>query len=56
MLAAEKRSSRQSQPRGDADLSKRVSGQHTDSKPLKGGPYQDNWGLSAMRARSCSRT
>jgi chemotaxis protein MotB len=40
--------------RGDADLSKRefqVAG-HTDSKPLKGGPYQDNWGLSAMRARS----
>lgn len=40
--------------RGDPDLSKRefqVAG-HTDSKPLKGGPYQDNWGLSAMRARS----
>jgi chemotaxis protein MotB len=40
--------------RGDADLSKRefqVAG-HTDSKRLKGGPYQDNWGLSAMRARS----
>lgn len=40
--------------RGDADLSKRefqVAG-HTDSKPLKGGPFQDNWGLSAMRARS----
>lgn len=40
--------------RGDADLSKRefqVAG-HTDSKPFKGGPYQDNWGLSAMRARS----
>lgn len=40
--------------RGDADLAKRefqVAG-HTDSKPLKGGPYQDNWGLSAMRARS----
>ncbi len=40
--------------RGDPDLSKRefqVAG-HTDSKPLKGGPFQDNWGLSAMRARS----
>jgi chemotaxis protein MotB len=40
--------------RNDADLSKRqfqVAG-HTDSKPLKGGPYKDNWGLSAMRARS----
>ncbi|MEO7037089.1 MAG: OmpA family protein [Polyangiaceae bacterium] len=38
----------------DADLSKRrfqVAG-HTDSKPLAGGPYKDNWGLSAMRARS----
>jgi chemotaxis protein MotB len=40
--------------RGDADLKKRefqVAG-HTDSKPFKGGPFQDNWGLSAMRARS----
>jgi len=40
--------------RNDSDLSKRefqVAG-HTDSKPLKGGPFQDNWGLSAMRARS----
>jgi chemotaxis protein MotB len=40
--------------RGDADLSKRefqVAG-HTDNKPLKGGQFQDNWGLSAMRARS----
>jgi len=40
--------------RGDADLSRRefqVAG-HTDSKPLKGGPFQDNWGLSAMRSRS----
>jgi chemotaxis protein MotB len=40
--------------KNDADLSKRefqVAG-HTDNKPLKGGPYQDNWGLSAMRARS----
>ena len=25
---------------------------HTDSKPLKGGEFKDNWGLSAMRARS----
>jgi len=24
---------------------------HTDNKPLGGGPYKDNWGLSAMRAR-----
>ncbi len=40
--------------RTDADLSKRhfqVAG-HTDSKPLAGGPFRDNWGLSAMRARS----
>ena len=39
--------------RSDADLSKRnfqVAG-HTDSKPLAGGPFKDNWGLSAMRAR-----
>ena len=38
----------------DSDLSKRrfqVAG-HTDSKPLVGGPFKDNWGLSAMRARS----
>ena len=25
---------------------------HTDNKPLKGGEFKDNWGLSAMRARS----
>ncbi|MDI1480810.1 OmpA family protein [Polyangium sp. y55x31] len=25
---------------------------HTDNQPLNGGPYQDNWGLSLMRARS----
>src|SRR4029078_8107974 len=25
---------------------------HTDSKPLLGGAFKDNWGLSAMRARS----
>jgi chemotaxis protein MotB len=40
--------------RSDADLSKRrfqVAG-HTDSKPLAGGQFKDNWGLSAMRARS----
>jgi chemotaxis protein MotB len=40
--------------RDDADLAKRqfqVAG-HTDSKPLQGGPFKDNWGLSAMRARS----
>ncbi len=40
--------------RTDPDLSKRrfqVAG-HTDAKPLAGGPFKDNWGLSAMRARS----
>lgn len=40
--------------RTDADLAKRhfqVAG-HTDSKPLLGGVFRDNWGLSAMRARS----
>ena len=40
--------------RNDPDLSKRnfqVAG-HTDSKPLAGGAFKDNWGLSAMRARS----
>jgi chemotaxis protein MotB len=40
--------------RTDSDLSKRqfqVAG-YTDSKPLAGGPFKDNWGLSAMRARS----
>ena len=40
--------------RGDGDLSKRqfqVAG-YTDSKPLAGGQFKDNWGLSAMRARS----
>ncbi len=25
---------------------------HTDSTPMRPGPYRDNWGLSAMRARS----
>ena len=25
---------------------------HTDGKPLAGGTFKDNWGLSAMRARS----
>lgn len=40
--------------RDDPELAKRefqVAG-HTDSKPLAGGRFQDNWGLSAMRARS----
>jgi chemotaxis protein MotB len=40
--------------RNDSQLSERefqVAG-HTDSKPLHGGPFLDNWGLSAMRARS----
>ncbi len=40
--------------RADPDLSQRefqVAG-HTDNKPLSSGPYKDNWGLSAMRARS----
>ena len=39
--------------RSDGQLSKRyfqVAG-HTDSAPLKGGVFKDNWGLSAMRAR-----
>ena len=40
--------------RADSDLSKRefqVAG-HTDGKALQGGTFRDNWGLSAMRARS----
>lgn len=40
--------------RGDEQLKKRyfqVAG-HTDDRPLKGGRFGDNWGLSAMRARS----
>jgi chemotaxis protein MotB len=40
--------------RSDPELAKRefqVAG-HTDSKPLAGGSFKDNWGLSAMRARS----
>ena len=39
---------------GDPDLAARefqVAG-HTDSKPLQGGRFKDNWGLSGMRARS----
>ncbi len=39
--------------RNDAQLSKRyfqIAG-HTDNKPLQGGQFQDNWGLSLMRAR-----
>jgi len=38
----------------DAELRRRefqVAG-HTDDRPLKGGRFGDNWGLSAMRARS----
>jgi chemotaxis protein MotB len=40
--------------RSDDELRKRqfqVAG-HTDDRPLKGGRFGDNWGLSAMRARS----
>jgi len=40
--------------RNDPQLAARefqVAG-HTDSKPLRGGTFIDNWGLSAMRARS----
>jgi chemotaxis protein MotB len=40
--------------RNDPDLSKRyyqIAG-HTDNKPLLGGRFFDNWGLSVMRARS----
>jgi chemotaxis protein MotB len=40
--------------RGDQTLAERffqVAG-HTDAQPLKGGPFKDNWGLSAMRART----
>jgi len=39
--------------RKDQQLSARyfqIAG-HTDNKPLAGGPFRDNWGLSAMRAR-----
>jgi chemotaxis protein MotB len=39
--------------RNDPDLSKRqfqVAG-HTDNQPLRAGVFQDNWGLSVMRAR-----
>ena len=39
--------------RGDAGLNSRtfqVAG-HTDSAPLSGGRFKDNWGLSVMRAR-----
>ena len=39
--------------RKDQQLSERyfqIAG-HTDNKPLAGGPFRDNWGLSAMRAR-----
>jgi chemotaxis protein MotB len=40
--------------RSDPDLSERefqVTG-HTDDRQFQGGLFQDNWGLSAMRARS----
>lgn len=40
--------------RNDSDLNRRkfqVAG-HTDNVPLRRGPFKDNWGLSAMRARS----
>jgi chemotaxis protein MotB len=40
--------------RNDAQLAERffqVAG-HTDAQPLNGGPFKDNWGLSAMRART----
>lgn len=40
--------------RSDADLNQRefqVAG-HTDANPLKNAQFKDNWGLSAMRARS----
>jgi chemotaxis protein MotB len=39
--------------RNDKDLNSRsfqVAG-HTDNKPLAGGPFKDNWGLSVMRSR-----
>jgi chemotaxis protein MotB len=40
--------------RNDTQLAERffqVAG-HTDAQPLNGGPFKDNWGLSAMRART----
>jgi chemotaxis protein MotB len=40
--------------RNDQQLADRffqVAG-HTDAQPLNGGPFKDNWGLSAMRART----
>lgn len=40
--------------RNDQQLAERffqVAG-HTDAQPLKGGQFKDNWGLSAMRART----
>lgn len=39
--------------RADPQLASRtfqVAG-HTDARPVSGGPYKDNWGLSVMRAR-----
>ncbi|MEY2934967.1 MAG: hypothetical protein RL033_5716, partial [Pseudomonadota bacterium] len=40
--------------RNDQQLAERffqIAG-HTDAQPLNGGPFRDNWGLSAMRART----
>jgi chemotaxis protein MotB len=40
--------------RNDQDLAARffqIAG-HTDAQQLNGGPFKDNWGLSAMRART----
>lgn len=39
--------------RNDKSLAARTfqAAGHTDSTPLGGGPYKDNWGLSVMRAR-----
>jgi chemotaxis protein MotB len=40
--------------RNDQTLAERffqIAG-HTDAQPLNGGPFRDNWGLSAMRART----
>jgi chemotaxis protein MotB len=45
------------QPKGKGVLDKQLSARyfqvagHTDNKPLQGGRFGDNWGLSTMRAR-----